>query len=99
LPVQSNLLIAAKDPVAADIVTTYLMGLNWQKIPTLTQIKNQQYSALGRVELAPKEIAGNIPWEDSKCTFVPTRNWKGYLEDDQSSGWPFEHCSFYLGNL
>ena len=79
LPVDSRLLVAARDPVAADIIGTYLMGFDPRKIPSIVGAAHPQCQMLGQVHLDRGDIVGNIPLHESKCQFIPTKGWKAYL--------------------
>lgn len=89
LPVPSNLLIVARDPVAADTLATYLMGFDPRKIPTITGAKRPLCKFLGDVTLKEESILGNISLEKARCKFVPTKGWKEYLNISYL-GWPFK---------
>lgn len=81
LPVQSNLLIAGRDPVAIDILGTYMMGFASQKIPTITGVNAKQCIALGDVELTEEQVIGNTSLREAKCKFVPAKGWAELLEN------------------
>lgn len=88
LPVDSRLLIAARDPLAADLLATYLMGFDPRKIPTIAGAVAPQCCCLGNVVLSREDIVGNQPLFESRCKFVPTRGWLGRLESFEPK-WPF----------
>ncbi|MHB8111272.1 MAG: DUF362 domain-containing protein [Syntrophorhabdaceae bacterium] len=79
LPVDSRLLIAARDPVAADTLGAYLMGFDPRKIPTIAGASQTKCRALGDVTLNLNDISGNISLQDSQCRFIPTKGWKAHL--------------------
>lgn len=81
LPVQSDLLLAARDPVAADLIGTYLMGFDPLRIPTITGTALAPTRALGRCGLAEREVSGNMPLASARCGFVPTKGWSDWLAD------------------
>lgn len=87
LPVDSRLLVMARDPVAADAQGTYLMGFDPRKIPTIVGAAAPQYTALGKVALAQSEIMGNVALKQARCSFVPTKGWMERLCNAQEE-WP-----------
>jgi len=89
LPVDSGLLIAARDPLAADNLATYLMGFDPRKIPTIAGAVAPQCRFLGNVELSRDDIVGNHPLFESRCKFVPTKGWLGCLEFPELK-WPYD---------
>ncbi len=88
LPVDSRLLIAARDPVAADLVASYLMGFDPRKVPTLMAAMSPRCRCLGNGALSCEAIVGNHPLAESRCKFVPPRGWMGRLESPELD-WPF----------
>ena len=88
LPVYSRLLIAARDPLAADLLATYLMGFDPRNVPTITGAMAPQCRFLGDIVLCRKEIVGNHPLSESRSMFVPTKGWMGRLENPELE-WPF----------
>lgn len=79
LPVDSRLLIAALDPVAADTLGTYLMGFDPNQIPTITGAQAQQCRFLGQAPCDLSAFVGNLPLAESRCAFVPTKGWMALL--------------------
>ena len=88
LPVDSKLLIMARDPVAGDTLATYLMGFDPSKISTIAGAAAPQCSALGEVALERSEVAGNVPLEAARCQFVPTKGWAVRLTPGPTQ-WPW----------
>jgi uncharacterized protein (DUF362 family) len=84
VPVQSNLLIAGRDPVAVDTLGTYMMGFDPQVIPTITGACAKQCISLGDVTLTENQIVGNIPPHEARCSFEPTRGWAKLLKAGSS---------------
>jgi len=84
LTVQSNLLIAGIDPIAVDILGTYMMGFDPHKITTITGANAKQCSVLGDTELDEEQIAGNTSLDNAICKFVPTKGWAELLEDNSA---------------
>ena len=88
LPVDSRLLIAARDPLAADLLASYLMGFDPRKVPTLMAAMSRRCRCLGDGAPDCKEIVGNHPLVESRCRFVPPKGWAGQLESPELD-WPF----------
>ena len=84
LPVDSRLLIAAIDPVAADTLGTYLMGYDPDRIPTITGVRAAQCRYLGQLPCQPDEFVGNLPLDESRCFFAPTKGWMALVAQSGS---------------
>jgi hypothetical protein len=82
MPVNSQVLVMAKDPVAADTVGAILMGFDPQKIPTITRAGHLHNSLLG-LPLSLEEVHGNVPLEIAQSHFIPNRGWMASLGSDQ----------------
>lgn len=82
LPVQSDLLIAGRDPVAVDTLGIYMIGFDPQKIPTITGANAKQCMTLGDVGINEGQITGNTSLHEARCKFVPTKGWAELLQTE-----------------
>jgi hypothetical protein len=86
-PVRSGLLIAGNDPVAADVVSSRLMGLDWEKIPKLANYDAGHPYRFSAFNGSVEDIA--ITWNGSEKPFMecappakfkPASGWRGHIE-------------------
>ncbi|MDD5362986.1 MAG: DUF362 domain-containing protein [Ignavibacteria bacterium] len=75
LPVESNLIIASKQPVAGDILGSYLMGFNPMYIPVIANSRNIRKYEIDNINLNTDNISGNIPLNEAVSIFIPTKGW------------------------
>jgi uncharacterized protein (DUF362 family) len=85
LPVRSGLLLVGRDPVATDLLATYLMGFDPRRIPTLVHGARTGLAALGGA-LRHDEIAGDPDPDLIRNHFVPTKGWIQHLSATTSDG-------------
>ena len=79
LPVESNLLIVGRDPVSVDAIGTYLMGFDPSKIRTISNAKAEWFPCGGEADVGKLHCTGNVPLEDARCKFTPTKGWIDFL--------------------
>jgi uncharacterized protein (DUF362 family) len=88
-PVESNVVIAGSDPVAADMVAARVMGFDWRKIPVIREAFNlKEYPITFAspedvfVESNVSEWTGSFLDVESRefLNFEPHFGWKGHIE-------------------
>lgn len=78
-PVQANLLLLGRDPVALDTLGTWLMGFDPEKIPTIVGASKLGKPAIGTLPLPLSDIAFDAPLSSAQQGFEPTKGWRDYL--------------------
>jgi len=89
LPRDSNVLIGARDPVAADTIGSFLMGFDPRKIPTIKNSALKPHSALGDPHIPLDCIDCKDSIEDMQQEYVPNKGWKEWLLP-YCKTWPYE---------
>ncbi|MDR3734045.1 MAG: DUF362 domain-containing protein, partial [Acidobacteriaceae bacterium] len=89
MPVNSQVLVMAKDPVAADTLGARLMGFDPRKIPTIQRAAQLHDPSLG-LPLSEDAIHGNVPIEQARTSYFPCRGWVAALRDGCDPQTP--HC-------
>lgn len=86
MPVNSQVLVIARDPVAADTLGASLMGFDPEKIPTIKKAADLHDAELG-MPLSVSEAHGNVMFTAARSSFIPNRGWMSVLgvgRDDQT---------------
>lgn len=87
LPIESNLLIAADNPLAADMVMARLMGYDFTKIPSLChfrEFQDPEWAALDPGTMAIRRddtVVTGLHHLQPVRLYIPPPGWKNHIED------------------
>ena len=88
-PVNTGLLIAGVNPLAVDMVSTYLLGFDYRKIPMLYRAFDKDYLPISWFDPEDIEVLSNIQELQGKIfkdrpnfnlNFKPHFGWQGHIE-------------------
>ena len=86
-PSGSGIIIAGFNPVAVDLVSSKLMGFDYNRIPMIKRALERAWLPLSQFEMDEICISSNFKrWENILMTddiglgYTPSKGWQGYLE-------------------
>lgn len=79
-PKKCGVLIGGFHPVLIDYLGAYVMGYDYNKIPTIREGMKEKYFGLTQCKIDCIRVNSSIDWKNINLKFIPTKGWKGHIE-------------------